>query len=161
MMGEVPFVPPNLVPPDVKSIDCSRRCIAAVPCRRAIRRFWSIWEAAVRSMIETYPDADAYGIWTSELTVRTDDPQTQATAAPYAAARKLIPAAADIERQGNGYMSEAGRLDSDFAQACVMDKLVRRIKARHPKANLGVSMLFRSYLFRAARLPAAQGRLGA
>ncbi|MFH1572850.1 MAG: alpha-glucuronidase family glycosyl hydrolase, partial [Acidobacteriota bacterium] len=155
MMGEIPRVPANMVPPDVKTplnlFYCGRLLPGGHP------DLVPIWEAAVTSLLESYPEADAIGFWCSEHSARADDPETQRMLAEYPEARKLIPALEEITRLGNthaagqqGSMGKSGSvLDSDFAEICVANKVVRAIKARHPDVNLMVSLLFRGYLLRA------------
>ncbi len=144
-MGEIPYVPPNLVPPAAKRLH-NFYCGTAIPMGDPA--LLDIWEAAVRSMIETYPDADSYGIWMSEHSLPADDPQTQILLREYAAVRKLIPPAEEIHRQGSVHPLSPQALDSDLGEIAIVDRLIRRIKARHPTAKLGVILLFRGYLLR-------------
>ena len=145
---------PNLVPPDIKPLGGFMYCGTAIPAGHPA--LLGIWEAALCSLIETYPEADAYGFWMSEVAFPTDDVQTQQLMREYADARKLIPSPKEIFQQGNMHIGDhewqaknTQRMESDFAQMCVADKLVRRVKARHPTAKLGVTVLFRGYLLRA------------
>ena len=76
-MGEMTYVPPNLAPPR------RRRDLGFGPfyCGIAIPHgepaMLDIWEAAVRSMIETYPEADRYWVCTgSEAHIAASDPKT-------------------------------------------------------------------------------------
>ena len=63
-LGEIPHVPPNLIPADTKRLDGfrfeRRYCGVAMPIGDPA--LLDIWEAAVCSMIETYPEADSYEI---------------------------------------------------------------------------------------------------
>jgi hypothetical protein len=153
-MGEIPFVPPSAAPQGSRrgrSFYCG---VALPPSDPAVL---DIWEAAVRSMIESYPEADRYWVVSgSELLGSTkpvhdipaNDPQLQAFIGDYARLRPLIPpkpkAAADL-----------GLADLDLADIAAADKLVRRIKARHPPAKLGAELIFRGGQLRAldAALP--------
>jgi hypothetical protein len=146
MMGEIPYVPPNLAPPDAKRLH-DFYCGVAIPIGNPT--VLGVWEAAVRSMVDTYPEADAYGIWTSELFFPVGDAQTQELLRRHAAVRGQIPALEEIRRQGNVQPSLPEHLDCDLAQICVAADVVKRIKRDHPAARLGVSVLFRPYLFRA------------
>jgi hypothetical protein len=144
-IGEIPSVPPSLVPPKTKQF-MNRYCGTAIPYGHPA--VLEIWEAALQSMIETYSEADAYGIWMAEHAIPTGDPETKALLGEYAHLRKLVLPAEEIHRQGCVHPRSPRELDSDFGQIAVVDKLIRRIRARHPSARLGVCMLFRGYLFR-------------
>ncbi|MBN1346698.1 MAG: hypothetical protein JXQ73_28665 [Phycisphaerae bacterium] len=146
MMGEIPYVPPNLAPPAAKHLH-DFYCGVALPIGDPT--VLGVWEAAVRSMMDTYPRADAYGIWTSELFFPVADAQTQALVRQHAAVRKLIPSLEEIHRQGNVQPRRPEHLDCDLAEICVAAELVKRIRRDRPAAKLGVSVLFRPYLFRA------------
>ncbi|MBM4033643.1 MAG: hypothetical protein FJ291_17935 [Planctomycetes bacterium] len=153
-MGEIPFVPPSAAPPGSRrgrSFYCG---VALPPSDPAVL---DVWEAAVRSMIESYPEADRYWVVSgSELLgsskpvhdIPANDPQLQAFISDYARLRPLIPpkpkAAADL-----------GLVDLDLADIAAADKLVRRIKARYPGAKLGAELIFRGGQLRAldAALP--------
>ena len=153
-MGEIPYVPSNLVPPASKRGHQFYCGVALSPGDPAVL---DIWEAAVRSMIESYPEADRYWVVSgSELLggtrpvhgIGAEDPQVQALIRDYQHLRPLLPekpqAAVDL-----------GLPDLDLADIAVADKLVRRIKARHPAAKLGVELIFRGGQLRAldAALP--------
>ena len=60
-LGEMTYVPPNLVPPPAKRLGFGPfYCGIAIP--HGEPAMLDIWEAAVRSMIETYPEADRYWV---------------------------------------------------------------------------------------------------
>ncbi|PKO23894.1 MAG: hypothetical protein CVU38_01735 [Chloroflexi bacterium HGW-Chloroflexi-1] len=156
MLGEIPRVPPNLVPAGVESpkgfeglFYCGRLLPHGHPA------MLDIWESALQSMIETYPEADGYGVWTAEDRPSTNYPETQQLMGKYAAVRKLIPSAEEIQRHGNFHVDSnilqgsAGGLESDFAEVCATAEIVRRIKARYPDVKFGVATLFRGYLLHA------------
>ena len=127
-LGEMPFLPPNLIPPTAKKVS-SYYCGTAIS--HGEPSMLDIWEAAVRSMIETYPEADRYWVDTgSEIHVATDDVQTQAMIREYAHVRKLLPQKSDQNA------------DSVVADIAAADKLMRRIKARYPAAKLGAELIF-------------------
>ena len=73
VMGELPFVPPNLAPQSAKvdhgvapseSYSFQRYCgVAVAPGDPAAL---DIWELTMRAVIETYPEADSYGFWAPE-----------------------------------------------------------------------------------------------
>ncbi len=134
-MGEMPFVPPNLI------LSTSKRfrkfyCGVAIP--HGEPAMLDIWEAAVRSMIETYPEADRYWVCTgSELHIPADDPKTQALIRDYAGVRPLLP------------QKPPAAMDTDVADVAAADTLVRRIRARYPAAKLGLELIFRGGHLRA------------
>ncbi len=146
MQGEVPYGPPNLAPEGAKSLHNMYCGVGIAPGDPAVL---GIWEAALTSAIDTYPEADAYGVWTSELFLGMDDPQTQELLRQNEAVRQQIPALAEINRRGYYRPSQPEHLTSDLAQICVTAKLIESVKKRRPEAKLGVAVLFRSYLFRA------------
>jgi hypothetical protein len=140
--GEIPFVPPNLVPPNVKKMQ-SFYCGVAIP--HGEPAVLDIYEAALRSMIETYPEADRYWVCSGEEggMVPTDDPQTQALVREHPEVWALLP------RNSPAYM------DNSVVDVVLADTLVRRIKAHHPTAKLGFELIFRGGQLRAldATLP--------
>ncbi|NLY00066.1 MAG: hypothetical protein GXY83_28540 [Rhodopirellula sp.] len=153
-MGEVPYVPPNLVPPASKRGHNFYCGVALSPGDPAVL---DIWEAAVCRMIENYPEADRYWVVSgSELLGGTrpvhgmaaTDPQIQALIRDYQRLRPLLPqkpqAAVDL-----------GLPDLDLADIATADKLVRRIRARSSNVDLGVALIFRGGQLRAldAALP--------
>jgi hypothetical protein len=75
--------------------------------------------------------------------VPTDDPQTQALIREHQALRALLP------------KNNPAWMDNNLADVVLADKLVRRIKSRHPAAKLGVELIFRGGQLRAldATLP--------
>jgi hypothetical protein len=137
MLGEMPFVPPNLVPPTAKRLrDWTSICGIAIP--HGDPAMLDIYEAAVVSMMETYPDADRYWVITgSEAHLPADDPQTQALIRDYAHLRPLLP------------QKPPAAMDNDVADVAAADKLMRRIKTRYPEANLGAELIFRGGQLRA------------
>ena len=150
MMGEIPRVPPNLVPAGVKlpkGFEGVFYCGRLLPHGSPI--MLDIWESALKAMIETYPDADGYGVWTSEDRPSTNFPETQQLMSKYAAARRLIPSAEEIYKQGNFHPASSGALESDFAEVCAVAEIVHRIKKHYPAVKFGVTTLFRGYLLRA------------
>ena len=140
--GEIPFVPANLIPPHAKRMQ-SFYCGVAIP--HGEPAVLDIYEAALRSMIETYPEADRYWVCSGEESafVPTDDPQTQALIREHSALRSLLP------------KNSPAWMDNNVADVVLADKLVRRIKARHPTAKLGIELIFRGGQLRAldATLP--------
>ncbi len=153
-MGEIPYVPYNLVPPASKRGHDFYCGVALSPGEPAVL---DIWEAAVRSMIESYPEADRYWVLSGcELLggtqpahgIAAGDPQIQALIRDYQPLRPLLP-------QKSQAAIDRGLPDLDLADIAVADKLVRRIKARHPSAKLGVELIFRGGQLRAldAALP--------
>jgi hypothetical protein len=161
MMGEIPRVPANLGPADAKSLSDLSFITNLSYCGRRLPNghpdLVPIWEEAFESLIQNYPEADSYGVWTSEGSTEVDDSETQEMIAENSEARKLIPTVKEITQLGNRYAAyrarrpdqEKGVLDSDFAEICVANKVIRAVKARHPQIKLGVTVLFRGYLLRA------------
>jgi hypothetical protein len=136
-MGEMPFVPPNLIPPTVKKLHSfGGYCGTAIPPGEPA--MLDIWEAAVASMIESYPEADRYWICTgSEAHIAADDPKTQALIRDYANVRSLLPE------------KSPAATDTDLADIAAADKLVDRLRARFPGVKLGAEMIFRGGQLRA------------
>ena len=98
----------------------------------------------VRSMIETYPEADRYWVCTgSEAHIAADDPRTQTLIRDYADLRDLLP------------QKPPAAMDTDLADVAVAAQLMSRIKARYPAARLGAELIFRGGQLRAldAALP--------
>jgi len=136
-MGEIPYVPANLVPSASKRGHSFYCGVALSPGDPAVL---DIWEAAVRSMIESYPEADRYWIVSgSELLggtrpvhgVAASDPQIQALIRDYQPLRPLLP-------QKSQAAIDLGLPDLDLADIAAADKLVRRIQVRSPGVKLGV-----------------------
>jgi hypothetical protein len=153
-MGEIPFVPPGAAPPGSKR---GRDFYCGVSLPTSDPAVLDIWEAAVRSMIESYPEADRYWVVSgSELLGSTrpvhdipaNDPQMQAFIGDYARLRPLIPPKSQAA-------ANLGLVDLDLVDIAAADKLVRRIKARYPTAKLGAELIFRGGQLRAldAALP--------
>jgi hypothetical protein len=153
-MGEIPYVPANLVPSASKRGHSFYCGVALSPGDPAVL---DIWEAAVRSMIESYPEADRYWIVSgSELLggtrpvhgVAASDPQIQALIRDYQPLRPLLP-------QKSQAAIDLGLPDLDLADIAAADKLVRRIQVRSPGVKLGVELIFRGGQLRAldAALP--------
>lgn len=140
--GELPFVPANLIPPNVKKMQ-SFYCGIAIP--HGEPALLDIWEAALQSMVETYPEADRYWVCSGEESamVSTDDPQTQALVREHSALRSLLP------------KNNPAWMDNNVADVVLADQLLRRVRARHPAAKLGIELIFRGGQLRAldATLP--------
>jgi len=136
-LGEMTYVPPNLVPRPEKRLGFGPfYCGIAVP--HGEPAMLDIWEAGVRSMIETYPEADRYWVVTgSEAHIAADDPQSQALIRDYARLRELLPP------------KPSAAMDTDLADVAAADQLMRRIRARYPAAKLGAEMIFRGGQLRA------------
>ena len=87
-LGEITYVPPNLVAdPTNKGLGFGPfYCGVAIP--HGDPAVLDIYEAALSSMIEAYPDADRYWVCTgSEAHIAADDPRTQALIRDYAGLR--------------------------------------------------------------------------
>ncbi|NOX55668.1 MAG: hypothetical protein GXP27_14760 [Planctomycetes bacterium] len=147
-LGEIPFVPPNLAPPHSRR---GRSFYCGVSLSPGDPAVLDIWEAALLSMIETYPEADRYWVvGGSELlgasrpvhAFPADDPQVQTLIRDYEHLRPLIP-------PKSGAAKTRRLADLDLADIAVADKLVRRVKAHHPDAPLGMALIFRGGQLRA------------
>ena len=137
-MGEMTYVPPDLAPSGtVKSLGFGPfYCGIALP--HGEPAMLDIYEAAVRSMIEAYPEADRYWVCTgSEAHIAANDPKTQAFIRDHASVRQLLP------------QKSPAAVDTDLADVCAAEKLVQRIKARYPTAKLGAELIFRGGQLRA------------
>ncbi len=137
-LGEVTYVPPNLAPTtDGKQLGFGPfYCGIAIP--HGEPALLDIYEAAVRSMIESYPEADRYWVCTgSEAHIAADDPRTQLMIRDYEHLRPLLP------------QKPPAAVDTDLADVAAADKLFQRIKARYPDAKLGAEMIFRGGQLRA------------
>ena len=137
-MGEVTYVPPNLAPSTAATPLGFGPFYCGIAIPHGEPAMLDIYEAAVRSMIETYPEADRYWVCTgSEAHIAADDPRTQALIRDYASVRALLP------------QKPPAALDTDLADVAAADKLVRRIKERYPAAKLGAELIFRGGQLRA------------
>ena len=111
---------------------CGGRSYARIAIPHGEPAMLDIWEAAVASMIETYPEADRYWVCTgSEAHIAASDPKTQEFIRDYAHVRPLLP------------KKPPAAMDTDLADVAAADKLMRRIKARYPTAKLGAELVFR------------------
>jgi len=152
MPAELSFVPPNMV--KVRTPEMMRYhrfCGVAMSPGDPVTL--DIWEAAMLALIETYPEADAYGFWTAEHSPEMHDPRVQEILHQYAAMRAKLPSVAEIRRRGNvivgGSMNaqEGGvQLDADFLQIYLSAQLIQRVKKHHPNVQLVVMTLFRGYM---------------
>jgi hypothetical protein len=147
-MGEIPYVPSNLVPPSSRQGHHFYCGVALSPGDPAVLE---IWEAAMASMIESYPEADRYWVVSgSELLggtqpvhgITADDPQVQALIQDYTAVRPLLPPKSQAAM-------DRGLADLDLADIAAADRLLRGIQTRYPAAQLGVELIFRGGQLRA------------
>ncbi|MGO8747932.1 MAG: hypothetical protein ACLQNE_18310 [Thermoguttaceae bacterium] len=126
--GDCPSVPPNLAKHSPRATG-SMFGAPFLPPGDSVGA--EIWEAAISSMIETYPRADGYWIWLAEIACPgTNDPETQKVLRQY---------------EVNGKRPYS---DSDLALVHYGKDLIQRLKRRHPQAKVGLAVLFRSRLFR-------------
>ena len=155
--GELPFVAPNLAPQSARvdhgvapseSYSYQRYCGVAVPTGDPAAL--DIWEQALCAVIETYPEADAYGVWAPEHSPDFDDDEaTRALRERATAIREHMPSLDEIHAGGNFIPKTDKDLEFDALQMHLAAELIGRVKRRHPGARLGVSLLFRGYLMRA------------
>ncbi|MFV1968619.1 MAG: hypothetical protein ACC628_24625, partial [Pirellulaceae bacterium] len=146
MLGHIPYVPPNLVPPGQETLDdmfCGKALSLGNPA------LVDIWEVILRSLIEAYPEADAYNVCTSENYLPTGDAATQQLLRECESARKLVLPVAEIRRLGHYGPRSPESVDSDLVQVALANKVFERVKVRYPNAKLGLGLLFRTYLLRA------------
>lgn len=137
-LGEITYIPPNLAPPTSgKGLGFGPfYCGVAIP--HGDPAVLDIYEAAVQSMIESYPEADRYWVCTgSEAHIAADDPRTQTLIGEYANVRGLLP------------QKPPAAQDTDLADVATAAKLMARIKARYPAAKLGAELIFRGGQLRA------------
>ncbi|HOJ33383.1 MAG TPA: alpha-glucuronidase family glycosyl hydrolase [Candidatus Hydrogenedentes bacterium] len=137
-VGEMTYVPPNLIsrPVEKKLGFGPFYCGVALP--HGDPAVLDIYEAAVQSMIESYPDADRYWVCTgSEAHIAADDPRTQDFIRDCAHIRALLP------------QKPKEAIDTDVADVAAADRLMRRIKAKYPEAKLGAELIFRGGQLRA------------
>lgn len=154
MLGELSFVPPNLAPASVKSPGgplsgdiarwmYQRYCgIALSPGDPLVL---DIWEAAMRGLIESYPEADSYGFWNTEHSPDLREPRVAEILSRYADVRAKLPSVAEIRRRGYVTVNSPEDLDSDFLQMYLAAQVVQRVKKYYPMAKLGIMSLFRGY----------------
>ena len=157
VFGELPFVSPNLAPQSAKvdhgvapseSHSYQRYCGVAVPTGDPAAL--DIWEAALCAVIETYPEADSYGVWAPEHSPDFDDDEaTRALRQEATAIREHMPSLGEIHGGGNFTPNTDKDLEFDAMQMHLAAELIGRVKRRHPDARLGVTLLFRGYLMRA------------
>jgi hypothetical protein len=137
-LGEMPYIPPSLVSSVTKKLG-DYYCGAAIPYGDPA--MLDIWEAAARSIIESYPDADRYWfVAGAEYSMSVDDAPTQAIIHDYDRVRHLVP------------QKSRGGPDLDIAIIGVADKLMRRVRPRYPEAKLGAELFFRERLLPALDL---------
>jgi hypothetical protein len=119
-----------------------------------------IWSAQMRSIIETYPEADGYWMWLAEGYYRFDDAATNAVLSRYDHLRPLLPALDELRAMGYDqylvHVDEERQANGDLGLVHYGKTLAEALRAAYPDARLGVSVLGRSYLFPAldAVLPA-------
>ena len=157
VFGELPFVSPNLAPQSAKvdhgvapseSHSYQRYCGVAVPTGDPAAL--DIWEAALCAVIETYPEADSYGVWAPEHSPDFDDDEaTRALRQEATTIREHMPSLGEIHAGGNFTPNTDKDLEFDAMQIHLASELIGRVKRRHPDARLGVTLLFRGYLMRA------------
>ena len=152
---ELAFVPPNLAnyPPDIRANDDDSSYDAKVPqryCGVAMSPgdpvTLDIWDAAMEILIETYPEADSYGFWTTEYAIDSSDPRIRKILRQYAGLRGKLPSVEEIHRRGNLAVGSAADLDGDFLQMYLSAQVIQRIKGRHPNVKLAVVTLFKGYM---------------
>jgi hypothetical protein len=137
-LGEMTYVPPNLAPPGAAGALGFGPFYCGIAIPHGEPAMLDVYEAAVRSMIESYPEADRYWVCSgSEAHIAANDPKTQALIRGRGDLRRLLPP------------KPPAAIDTDLADVCAAGKLVQRIKARYPAARLGAELIFRGGQLRA------------
>jgi len=155
--GDCPSVPPGLTEPNNLTAHSFLNCPVLAPGDPA---GVGIWQAMLDSMAETYPEADGYWVWLAELYFHSEDQATREVIAQYRHLRPLIPSKAEIMAMGYDvyveHLDETALYEGDLGLVHYGAALAEHFTAKYPRAKLGVSLLGRSYLFRAldAVLPA-------
>jgi len=148
--GDCPGVPPNLIDPDRRPAHRFFECPVMPPGNPD---GVGIWQAMLDSMVETYPEADGYWVWLAELYFHSEDQATRDVIAKYRHLRPLIPSKAEIVAMGyDTYvegLDETALYEGDLGLVHYGAALAEHFTAKYPRAKLGVSLLGRSYLFRA------------
>ena len=96
-MGDCPSVAPNLGRKSQLGIPHAWAGFAIPPGDPA---GLEIWNAAVKSMIETYPKADGYWVWLAEAYFHSEDPETKRIISEYEPNAHLIPTLEEIRQLG-------------------------------------------------------------
>ncbi|MHB9108420.1 MAG: alpha-glucuronidase family glycosyl hydrolase [Armatimonadota bacterium] len=154
--GDCPGVPPNLIDPDTRPAHRFFECPVVPPGDPA---GVGIWQAMLDGMAATYPEADGYWVWLAELYFHSEDTATREILKRYEHLRPLIPGKAEIMAMGyDTYvegLDEMALYEGDLGLVHYGAALAEYFTAKYPRAKLGVSLLGRSYLFRAldAMLP--------
>jgi len=148
--GDCPSVPPNLIEPGNPAAHSFLGCPVLPPGDPA---GVGIWQAMLDSMADTYPEADGYWVWLAELYFHSEDQATRAVIAQYRRLRSLIPRKAEIMAMGYDtyveHLDETALYEGDLGLVHYGAALAEHFTAKYPEKRLGVSLLGRSYLFRA------------
>lgn len=148
--GDCPTVPPNL----------GRLCPSAKPAGifgdvipPGDPAGVEIWTAIMESMIATYPEADGHWLWLAESYFEMNDAESVKTLSQYDGVRNLIPGKDSLMAMGYDQyvrnLDEKRIADDALGQLHYGKQIIDRVRKDRPQARLGVSLLGRSYLFRA------------
>jgi hypothetical protein len=159
--GDCPGTPPNLGRHADQVIYWTTHCGLVIAPGDAVGL--QVWEAAMRSLIDAYPEADRFMVGLAEWAVKADTPEVQALVGQYDHLRPLIPPVAQLKGMGYDYADppfnyeDQALQDSDLVLLHYGNELIRRLTAAYPETRLGVYVLGRAYLFAAldAVLPKA------
>ena len=147
--GDCPIGPPNLGRLAKYNLQMFHGTLVSPGDPAAV----DIWTAIVKSMIETYPEADGYWLWLSEGYYDMGDPGIKKFVTEYESYRKLIPSLEELRQVGYDQyfvgMTEQKQIESDLGLLHCGKVITERIKREYPKANLGIAVLGRAYLFKA------------
>jgi len=160
-MGDCPGVPPNLGRHSRTGEPHSWAGIAIPPGNPA---GLEVWKAAIRSMIETYPEADGYWLWLAEVYFHSNDPETKEIISQYHEHYHLIPSLNQIQELGYDLPSYLRVLpkeheikESNIALIHYGKEIAESIRSHYPSVGFGIAVLGRAYLFRAMHALIPQG----
>jgi hypothetical protein len=156
-LGEIPYLPESLVPPEDTDQKFKWYCGSMVDAEHP--DIVPIWGAAVDALVESYPEADGIFFWSAESTGTAGDTEGLLTSfrARHPGVRELIPTLEAIERLGNktnvNYPTIRAlgekTLDHDFIEICTASQVIVEARKRHPGLRLCYVSLFKEYLMRA------------
>ncbi|MCI0621816.1 MAG: hypothetical protein L0387_09120, partial [Acidobacteria bacterium] len=110
-----------------------------------------IWKAALRSMVETYSEADGFWVWLAEGYFHSEDPEAKKTISQYEEYKRLIPPLQELRKMGYDQyfrgMSQEKQIESDIGLLHYGKSLSDFFRKEFPSSRLGIALLGRSYLF--------------
>ena len=151
-LGDCPAVPPNLGRHAGSPITTPSAWFFGPFIPAGNPAGLGIWKSAVKSMMETYPEADGYWVWLAEGRFRSTDDDTAKVIRRYDAYRRLIPELAEIRKLGfdpSEGPTSAEDIYADIALLHYGKELAEFAVSLRSNARFGIAVLGRSYLFRA------------